>query len=91
MIFSYKDQPNTLESEEQYRALLKRGLVEFTMFKNKRKITGTTKKMYDLWWRFYGPLGFRTNDDALRYKHDVWEFIRGLTDESNVVTISPNQ
>ena len=89
MIFRYKDL--TPENAEQYRNLLKRGLVEFTQFKQKRGIKETTKKSYDLWWRFYGPVGFGSNWDALRYKQEVWEFIKGLTNEHEVVTISPNE
>lgn len=32
-------------------------------------------RLFELWWRWAGPTGFRTREDSLRYKADLWQFV----------------
>lgn len=74
--FSYKDPIDP----ERYKEFLKRGLTNFVQFTRARPTTQKMEQDYLQWWILRGPANFRSNDDALRYKHELWAFIEELAD-----------
>lgn len=90
-MFSYKlNGPDVSEEmKDNFRGLMKRGLSEFTKFRlrNPGYKHMELSKVYRIWWISRGPTGFKSPDDALHYKKDLWEFIQefieGITHESN--------
>lgn len=83
-MFTYRLHGPELSSDnsDNYKKLMKRGLVEFVEFlgAHPAQKARTVAQAFNTWWLVKGPAGFRTSEDALRYKHELLQFIQSVGD-----------